>query len=298
MAVPVGAAHLSGGPGPQGSRESSASNGCGVEPGEGGRVSAPQGRSGVAEKREWWCGVLDSVGKEQAVRCTYTSLSLSVCLSLSCRVSADVVTRVPHALGRCYFCSTTISTVLHRIRLEASGDYPPNLSISLSGGKEINRDLPSSGERTGASPALNRGPAHAGREMWGEGLPAYPRGGGRAPHVLRQVQDGPERRTREGDSPVVLAGAKGGAAEQGYTQSESSVAWECSVKLGGGFLPRLNICLRPISHKYREGKVKRTLKRESNRARNYDDGNLCSLHKRKARGQTCAARLGHSYALG
>lgn len=54
------------------------------------------------------------------------------------------------------------------------------------------------------------------------------------------------------------------------------------MKLGGGFLPRLNICLRPISHKYREGKVKRTLKRESNRARNYDDGNLCSLHKRKA----------------
>lgn len=69
------------------------------------------------------------------------------------------------------------------IRLEASGDYPPNLSISLSGGKEINRDLLSSGERTGASPALNRGSAHAGREMWGEGLPAHPRGGGRAPHV-------------------------------------------------------------------------------------------------------------------
>ena len=108
---------------------------------------------------------------------------------------------------------------------------------------------------------------------------------GRArPTHLRQVQDGPERRTREGDSPVVLAGAKGGAAEQEHKQSESSVAWECSVKLGGGFLPRLNICLRPISHKYREGKVKRTLKRESNRARNYDDGNLCSLHKRKARG--------------
>lgn len=83
---------------------------------------------------------------------------------------------------------------------------------------------------------------------------------------------------------MALAGAKGGTAEQGYTQSGSSVAWECSVKSGGGFLPRLNICLRPISHKYREGKVKRTLKRESNRARNYDDGNLCSLHKRKARG--------------
>lgn len=96
------------------------------------------------------------------------------------------------------------------IRLEASGDYPPNLSISLSGGKEINRDLPSSGERTGASPALNRGSAHAGREMWGEGLPAHPRGGG-VPHTSeRRVQDGPERRTREGDSPVALRPCKRG----------------------------------------------------------------------------------------
>ena len=66
-----------------------------------------------------------------------------------------------------------------------------------------------------------------------------------------------------------------------HKQSASSVAWECSVKVGGGFLPRLNICLRPISHKYREGKVKRTLKRELNRARNYGDGNLCTLHKWK-----------------
>lgn len=96
------------------------------------------------------------------------------------RVPADVVTRTPSVLsslspGRCSYKKS--------IRLEASGDYPPNLSISLSGGKEINRDLLSSGERTGASPALNRGSAHAGREMWGEGLPAHPRGRGRAPHV-------------------------------------------------------------------------------------------------------------------
>ena len=125
----------------------------------------------------------------------HTPLSLPLPLSL-CRVSADVVTRAPSPLGRynLYYLSAsppavppyyhaTIFTLLHRTRLEASGDYPPNLSISLSGGKEINRDLPSSGERTGASPALNRGSAHAGREMWGEGLPACPRGGGRAPHI-------------------------------------------------------------------------------------------------------------------
>ena len=34
------------------------------------------------------------------------------------------------------------------------------------------------------------------------------------------------------------------------------------TELGGKFLLRLNICERPIAHKYREGKVKRTLKRE------------------------------------
>ena len=32
--------------------------------------------------------------------------------------------------------------------------------------------------------------------------------------------------------------------------------------MGGSFLLKLNIDLRPIANKYREGKVKRTLKRE------------------------------------
>ena len=33
-------------------------------------------------------------------------------------------------------------------------------------------------------------------------------------------------------------------------------------KMGGKFLPKLNIGKRPIANKYREGKMKRTLKRE------------------------------------
>lgn len=65
------------------------------------------------------------------------------------------------------------------------------------------------------------------------------------------------------------------------------------MKVGGGLLPRLNIRLRPISHKYREGKVKRTLKRESNRARNHDDGSPCTLHKWKP-----ARASSHPPALG
>jgi hypothetical protein len=32
--------------------------------------------------------------------------------------------------------------------------------------------------------------------------------------------------------------------------------------MGGKFHPKLNIRGKPIAHKYREGKVKRTLKRE------------------------------------
>ena len=35
-------------------------------------------------------------------------------------------------------------------------------------------------------------------------------------------------------------------------------------KSGGKFHPKLNIGERPIANKYREGKVKRTLKRELN----------------------------------
>ena len=35
-----------------------------------------------------------------------------------------------------------------------------------------------------------------------------------------------------------------------------------AVLMGGKFHPKLNIRGKPIAHKYREGKVKRTLKRE------------------------------------
>ncbi len=36
------------------------------------------------------------------------------------------------------------------------------------------------------------------------------------------------------------------------------------LKMGGKFLLKLNIGERPIANKYREGKMKRTLKRELN----------------------------------
>lgn len=118
--------------------------------------------------------------------------------------------------------------------------------------------------------------------MWGEDWPAAH---GRAPHGAYLA--GTRRPRAPHQRGCQSRGARPcprGAAWQAHRQSASSVAWECSVKSGGGLLPRLNTRLRPISHKYREGKVKRTLKRESKRARNHGDGNLCTLHKRKPRG--------------
>lgn len=145
---------------------------------------APSTAPGASGRREGG-GVSDCVCKEQAVCGMRASRSPGLSPAPSGTPSAG---RRRHAHPFCAppgapFCRERWCSYNKSIRLEASGDYPPNLSISLSGGKEINRDLLSSGERTGASPALNRGSAHAGREMWGEGLPAHPRGRGRAPHV-------------------------------------------------------------------------------------------------------------------
>lgn len=50
--------------------------------------------------------------------------------------------------------------------------YPPNLSISFSGGKETKEDSPSNGERTGTSPAPNL-PSSRRQEMWCVGGPTF-----------------------------------------------------------------------------------------------------------------------------
>ena len=52
-----------------------------------------------------------------------------------------------------------------RLRPQIRRDDPLNLSILLSGGKETNKDSPSSGERRGKSPAPNPRPPRA-RDMW------------------------------------------------------------------------------------------------------------------------------------
>ena len=62
-----------------------------------------------------------------------------------------------------------------------------------------------------------------------------------------------EEGSTEGDTPVCLA--------LGACTYESSCLG-LQLKAGGKFHRKLNIGGRPIAHKYREGKMQRTLKRE------------------------------------
>jgi hypothetical protein len=61
-----------------------------------------------------------------------------------------------------------------KFRPRIGRDYPLNLSISISGGKEIKRDSLSSGERKRMSPKPNPVPSRY-REMWRMGSGVLPR---------------------------------------------------------------------------------------------------------------------------
>ena len=81
------------------------------------------------------------------------------------------------------------------MRPQVRRDYPLNLSISISGGKETNQDSPSSGERSGNSSGMES--------------PVVIEGGGRIVAwrgSLWRASTAPEvdleRRVGEGESPV------------------------------------------------------------------------------------------------
>ena len=106
--------------------------------------------------------------------------------------------------------------------------YPPNLSISVSGGKETNRDCPSSGERSGNSPDLKSGPPlrGGGPSCSLEREPPAPR----APGPFEARRPSPlERGAAEGESPV-RPRAAGPDRRRGARPSTSRVAWECCPK--------------------------------------------------------------------
>ena len=74
--------------------------------------------------------------------------------------------------------------------------------------------------------------------------------------MLARAQVFLEQSIREGENPVssVVLTVRCVLRE--------SRSLEVERKMGGNFLLKLNIGSRPIAKKYREGKVKRTLKRE------------------------------------
>ena len=65
-----------------------------------------------------------------------------------------------------------------------------------------------------------------------------------------------QRHIVEGDNPV------GGTAHCSSGAFNESGCWGMQPKMGGKLLLKLNIGTRPIAKKYREGKMKSTLKRK------------------------------------
>ena len=131
-------------------------------------------------------------------------------------------------------------------------DHPLNLSISISGGRETNQDSPSNGERRGKSSSL-KSPAPGAGELW-PGEAAVP---GLA--LSKLTWKGTSERVR-----APCATPPGRAA----TVFGESGCLGLQPKVGGKLHLKLNTGTRPIANKYREGKVKSTLKRESKRPRN------------------------------
>ena len=131
-------------------------------------------------------------------------------------------------------------------------DHPLNLSISISGGKETNKDSPSNGERSGNGSSL-KSLAVAVRELW-PGEAAVPR------LLLSKL-------TWKGTSERVRAPCSTPTGRVATVFGESGCLG-MQPKVGGKLHLKLNTGTRPIANKYHEGKVKSTLKRESKRPRN------------------------------
>ena len=163
----------------------------------------------------------------------------------------------PAGEGRDSACNTASTThpVPRRgkalqIRPRVRGDYPPNLSILLSGGKETNRDSPSKCDRTGRSPACSLEPPFPGAR-------GMPRSGGSPSRVPAQLSP-----LERGHYPWRVRGPYALPPGPWNGPSVESGCLKLQPKAGGKLHLRLNTTTSPIANKYREGKLKRTLKRE------------------------------------
>ena len=101
--------------------------------------------------------------------------------------------------------------VLKLISSEVKWDYPLNLSISLSGGKENNYDYPSSGERSGKSPKWKSSSKRRRIVIY------------RPSPIRDRSLSALEQAAIEGESPVQLG-------SECRCKSKSRVAWDRSPK--------------------------------------------------------------------
>ena len=101
-----------------------------------------------------------------------------------------------HSKGNMYMCVNTaqcthlttttlfydcVVNLFYLSRPQVERQYPPNLSILISGGKETNRDSLSSGERSGRSPSSESGRAPSPcPELWSHGKASLSAVAGRA----------------------------------------------------------------------------------------------------------------------
>ena len=137
---------------------------------------------------------------------------------------------------------------------------PPNLSISISGGRETNQDSPSNGERSGNS-SSRQSLASIASELW--------------PAEAGAPDATPPKLTWKGTSERVIAPCAAGSRRAATVFGESGCLG-VQPKVGGKLHLKPNSGTRPIANKYREGKVKSTLERELKRPRNRWEGNACS----------------------
>lgn len=94
------------------------------------------------------CGWLKSAGPRAA--CGSTSGGCAPSQGHDCQHVAPFASRLPSKYPH---NRNVQSTDRFELQPQVRWDYPPSLSISISGGKETYKDSPSNGERTGSSPA-------------------------------------------------------------------------------------------------------------------------------------------------
>ena len=137
---------------------------------------------------------------------------------------------------------------------------PPNLSISISGGRATNQDSPSNGERSGNS-SSRQSLVSIASELW--------------PAEADAPDATPSKLTWKGTSERVIAPCVAESRRAATVFGESGCLG-VQPKVGGKLHLKPNNGTRPIANKYHEGKVKSTLERELKRPRNRWEGNACS----------------------